>query len=71
MTVIILHLDIFYFMEINIILFSLFFLFYRRWAPKTFSGAPKKDLAHRALDDIKESIQELKYYKSNFCKIEC
>lgn len=36
----------------------------RRWHPKDFSNKPEKKLAHRALDDIKESIEELKYYRS-------
>lgn len=35
----------------------------KRWSPKIFSLAPKKRLAHRGLDDIKDSIAELKYYK--------
>ena len=35
----------------------------RRWCPDIAKGAPKKDRLHTALADIKESIQELKYYK--------
>lgn len=35
----------------------------KRWSPKTFRLAPKKRLAHRGLDDIKDSIAELKYYR--------
>ncbi|GLH12840.1 Probable oligoribonuclease [Gryllus bimaculatus] len=35
----------------------------RRWAPHAFRNAPKKKLQHRALFDIKESIEELKYYR--------
>ncbi|XP_059608999.1 oligoribonuclease [Phlebotomus argentipes] len=35
----------------------------RRWHPKIFWDAPKKKLSHRALDDILESIEELKYYR--------
>lgn len=35
----------------------------KRWNPKAFSKAPSKKLVHRGLDDIKESIDELKYYK--------
>lgn len=35
----------------------------RRWYPEVFAGAPKKAGAHRALDDIKESINELKFWK--------
>ena len=37
----------------------------RRWYPKILKKAPKKKCTHRALDDIKESIEELKYYKSH------
>jgi len=35
----------------------------RRWFPEKFEKAPKKNYAHRALDDIKDSIDELKYYR--------
>ncbi|XP_075227074.1 putative oligoribonuclease isoform X2 [Lycorma delicatula] len=35
----------------------------RRWFPAEYNNAPKKKLAHRSLDDIRESIEELKYYK--------
>ncbi|XP_055597943.1 oligoribonuclease, mitochondrial isoform X2 [Uranotaenia lowii] len=35
----------------------------RRWNGAIFSRAPPKVLNHRALDDIKESIKELQYYK--------
>lgn len=37
----------------------------RRWNPRIYENVPDKQLAHRALPDIKESIQELKYYKEN------
>ncbi|CAO1303790.1 unnamed protein product, partial [Diamesa hyperborea] len=40
----------------------------KRWDGKVFSNCPKKKLSHRALDDIVESIDELKYYKANFFK---
>ncbi len=40
----------------------------RRWYPKAFESVPKKFNAHRALDDIKESIVELKYYKNTIFK---
>lgn len=30
--------------------------------------APKKENKHRAMDDIKESIKELKFYKDNIFK---
>lgn len=36
----------------------------RRWYPREFAATPAKQGAHRALDDIKESIGELKYYRS-------
>lgn len=36
----------------------------RRWYPEAFLAAPKKGGAHRALDDVKESIAELKYWRS-------
>ncbi|MFN8088833.1 MAG: oligoribonuclease [Mycobacterium sp.] len=35
----------------------------RRWYPRIYYGQPDKGLAHRALADIHESIQELKYYR--------
>jgi len=36
----------------------------KRWFPKVYFQAPKKDGGHRALADILESIDELKYYRS-------
>lgn len=39
-----------------------------RWYPKEKKKAPKKENKHRAMDDIKESIAELKYYKENVFK---
>ena len=36
----------------------------RRWYPEALRSAPRKDVAHRALDDIKESINELQHYRS-------
>ncbi len=35
----------------------------RRWHPKAFLAAPKKSGNHRALGDIRDSIEELKYYR--------
>jgi oligoribonuclease len=35
----------------------------RRWYPESFAGAPKKAGGHRAMDDIKESVDELRYYR--------
>ncbi|CAG0918323.1 unnamed protein product [Notodromas monacha] len=37
----------------------------RRWYPGIFSRCPTKKLSHRSLDDILESIEELKYYRQN------
>ncbi|KAL6503341.1 hypothetical protein OROGR_025264 [Orobanche gracilis] len=39
-----------------------------RWYPKDQKKAPSKEKRHRALDDIRESIEELKYYKANIFK---
>lgn len=39
-----------------------------RWFPKDDRKAPKKEKKHRAMDDIKESIAELKYYKETIFK---
>jgi oligoribonuclease len=39
-----------------------------RWAPQLKDGFTKK-AAHRALDDIIESIDELKYYRQHFFKL--
>ncbi|XP_032431561.1 small fragment nuclease [Xiphophorus hellerii] len=36
----------------------------RRWFPEEFKMAPHKSATHRALDDIKESIKELQYYRA-------
>ncbi len=35
----------------------------RRWYPEVLTEAPRKAVAHRALDDIKESIDELRHYR--------
>src|SRR5439155_26303411 len=35
----------------------------RRWYPKEFAAAPVKAGGHRALDDIRESVAELRYYR--------
>ncbi len=35
----------------------------RRWFPRAYYNAPPKNGGHRALADIKDSIQELKYYR--------
>jgi oligoribonuclease len=35
----------------------------RRWYPRVYFASPPKHGGHRALADIKESIQELRYYR--------
>ena len=36
----------------------------RRWYPRAYFNAPKKGGGHRALADIEESVQELRYYRA-------
>jgi oligoribonuclease len=36
----------------------------RRWYPRAYFASPPKHGGHRALADIKESIQELRYYRA-------
>ena len=36
----------------------------RRWYPAAYKGRPDKAESHRALDDIRESIEEMRYYRS-------
>lgn len=36
----------------------------RRWYPKKYSARPTKKGSHRAMDDVMESIEELKYYRT-------
>ncbi len=36
----------------------------RRWYPRVYFNSPKKHGGHRALADIRESIEELKYYRA-------
>ena len=40
----------------------------RRWYPDVLTNAPEKAGGHRALDDIRESVEELKYYRSSVFK---
>ena len=35
----------------------------RRWFPRVYFNSPAKHGGHRALADIRESIEELKYYR--------
>ncbi len=36
----------------------------RRWYPAALADAPAKVAGHRALDDVRESVEELRYYRS-------
>src|SRR3954449_5994932 len=38
----------------------------RRWNPSVYKGRPDKSETHRALDDIRESLEELRYYRDHF-----
>ena len=40
----------------------------RRWYPKALEGAPAKTGGHRALDDVRESVAELRYYRTTIFK---
>ena len=40
----------------------------RRWKPEILGGF-KKQGAHQAMDDIRESVAELAYYRENFIKL--
>ncbi len=40
----------------------------RRWSPDIFEAVQKKE-THQALDDVLESIDELKHYREHFIKI--
>ena len=37
----------------------------RRWYPDALASVPRKDGGHRALDDIRESLKELEYWRSS------
>lgn len=37
----------------------------RRWYPEVLKGRPEKEGRHRALDDIRESVDELRYYRQS------
>lgn len=43
----------------------------RRWAPEAVKGAPSKAGSHRALDDIRESVAELRYYREHLFSADC
>jgi oligoribonuclease len=40
----------------------------RRWYPGVLTKAPRKSGGHRALDDIRESVAELRYYREAMFK---
>ena len=40
----------------------------RRWYPEVVAKAPDEGAGHRALDDIRESVEELKYYRGAIFK---
>ena len=40
----------------------------QRWAPQ-IAQAFQKSSSHLALDDVRESIRELRYYRDNFIRI--
>ena len=40
----------------------------KRWYPNEYKRAPRKAGSHRARDDILESIDELKYYRTALFK---
>jgi oligoribonuclease len=39
-----------------------------RWAPAVVEAAPRKATAHRALDDIRESVAELRWYREHLIR---
>jgi oligoribonuclease len=41
----------------------------KRWSSAVYGNAPKKEGNHRALDDIRESVAELGYYRTNLFKL--
>jgi oligoribonuclease len=41
----------------------------RRWNPPVVQSAPEKNTVHRALDDIRESIAELRHYRETFFRL--
>jgi oligoribonuclease len=40
----------------------------RRWYPEAYKKRPSKAETHRALDDIKESVTELRYYRDTIMR---
>lgn len=40
----------------------------KRWYPDVLAGAPRKAGGHRALDDVRESVLEMRYYRETLFK---
>ena len=40
----------------------------RRWAPEVYKGHSKSS-SHLAMDDVRDSIEELQYYREHFLKV--
>ena len=40
----------------------------KRWAPHALASAPPKRDLHRALDDVRESVEELRHYRRTFLR---
>lgn len=38
----------------------------KRWRTDLYDAAPEKTSRHRALDDIRETLEELRYYRANW-----
>jgi oligoribonuclease len=41
-----------------------------RWAPAVVEAAPRKATSHRALDDIRESVAELSWYRDHLFRVD-
>jgi oligoribonuclease len=41
-----------------------------RWAPAVVEAAPRKATTHRALDDIRESVAELRWYRDHLFRLD-
>ena len=41
----------------------------RRWNPAVYKARPGKQETHRALDDIRESLEELRFYRDQFLRL--
>jgi oligoribonuclease len=41
----------------------------KRWSPALYGRKPVKAGAHRALDDVRESVEELRFYREHFFRL--